>query len=64
MFNNYHQLSASIYKIGMDKLPDDILQVTKQLDFEHTHEVPYKWRDPEYDRELLMRKVQSGEIFI
>ena len=60
----YHQMPASLYEFGISKLPDDINDIINKFDQEHGHLVSYKWYNPEFPKEELVRKVRSGEIFI
>ena len=60
----YHQMPASLYEFGMNKLPEDIKDIINKFDQEHGHMVSYKWYNPEFPNEELVRKVRSGEIFI
>lgn len=60
----YHQMPASLYNFGMNKLPEDIKDIINKFDQEHGHMVSYKWYNPEFPKEELVRKVRSGEIFI
>ena len=60
----YHQMPASLYEFGMNKLPEDIKDIINKFDQEHGHMVSYKWYNPEFPKEELVRKVRSGEIFI
>ena len=60
----YHQIPYDLYEFGLNKLPEDIKEVMKQFYYAHAREVSYKWRNPEYNGEELIRKVKSGEIFI
>lgn len=60
----YHQMPASLYNFGMNKLPEDIKDIINKLDQKQWHMVSYKWYNPEYPKEELVRKVRSGRIFI
>lgn len=60
----YHRIPASAYDFGMGKLPADIKNVVTKFHAEHSRRVSYCWRNPEYDREGLIRKVETGEIVI
>ena len=60
----YHQMPASLYEFGINKLPEDIKDIINKFDQEHGHMVSYKWYNPEFPKEELVRKVRSGEIFI
>lgn len=60
----YHQLPYSSYTFAMDKLPTDIKEVISSFNNEYERRVSCEWRDPEYDTEALIRKVESDEIFI
>ncbi|MBQ0085877.1 MAG: ADP-ribosylglycohydrolase family protein [Prevotella sp.] len=60
----YHQMPASLYNFGMNKLPEDIKDIINKFDQEQGHMVSYKWYNPEFPKEELVRKVRSGEIFI
>lgn len=60
----YHQIPASLYEFGINKLPEDIKDIINKFDQELGHIVSYKWYNPEFPKEELVRKVRSGEIFI
>lgn len=60
----YHQMPASLYEFGMNKLPQDIKEIINKFDWEYGGMVSYKWYNPEVPKEELVRKVRSGEIFI
>lgn len=60
----YHKIPNTLYEFGMSKLPDDIKNIVLRFDDEYARMVSHLWRDPEYDGEELIRKVESGEIFI
>lgn len=60
----YHQIPASLYEFGINKLPEDIKDIINKFDREHGRIVSYKWYNPEFPKEELIRKVRSGEIFI
>ena len=38
--------------------------IINKFDMEHGRNVSYKWYNPEFTKEDLVRKVRSGEIFI
>ena len=57
-------MPASLYNFGMNKLPEDIKDIINKFDQEHGHMVSYKWYNPEFTKEDLVRKVRAGEIFI
>ena len=60
----YHQMPASLYEFGINKLPEDIKDIINKFDQEHGHMVSYKWYNPEFPKEEFVRKVRSVEIFI
>ena len=60
----YHQIPASLYEFGINKLPEDMKDIINKFDREHGRNVSYKWYNPEFPKEDLVRKVRSGEIFI
>lgn len=60
----YHRIPASAYEFGMGKLPADIRNVVTKFQEEHSRRVSFCWRNPEYDSEGLIRKVETGEIVI
>lgn len=60
----YHQMPASLYEFGMNKLPQDIKEIINKFDWEYGGMVSHKWYNPEVPKEELVRKVRSGEIFI
>ena len=60
----YHQIPASLYEFGINKLPEDIKDIINKFDQEHGHMVSYKWYNPEFPKEEFVRKVRSVEIFI
>ena len=60
----YHQMPASLYDFGMNILPEDIKEIINKFDWEYGGMVSYKWYNPEFPKEELVRKVRSGEIFI
>ena len=60
----YHQIPASLYEFGINKLPEDMKDIINKFDREHGRIVSYKWYNPEFPKEDLVRKVRSGEIFI
>ena len=60
----YHQIPASLYEFGINKLPEDMKDIINEFDREHGRIVSYKWYNPEFPKEDLVRKVRSGEIFI
>ena len=60
----YHQIPASLYEFGINILPEDMKDIINKFDREHGRIVSYKWYNPEFPKEDLVRKVRSGEIFI
>ena len=60
----YNKMQYSLYEFGMDKLPDDIQNVISDFDNKYERNVSHRWRNAEFDAAELMRKVESGEIFI
>ena len=60
----YHQMPASLYEFGMNKLPQDMKDIINKFYAEYSRKVSYNWRNPDFDAEELIRKVRSGEIFI
>lgn len=60
----YHKIPNTLYEFGMSKLPDDIKNIMSRFDGEYARMVSHLWKNPEYDGEELIRKVESGEIFI
>ena len=60
----YNRMPYTLYKFGMEKLPDDIKKIISEFDNTYRREVSYKWRNPDFDKEELIRKARSGEIFI
>ena len=60
----YNRMPHALYKFGMEKLPDDMKQIISDFDSVYRRDVSYRWRNPAYDVEELVRKVRSGEIFI
>ena len=73
----YHQIPYDLYEFGVNKLPgnnleafegkdlpDDILDIINKFDYTYAREVSFRWRNPDYDAECLIRKVKSGEMFI
>ncbi len=73
----YHQIPYDLYEFGINKLPgnnleafegkdlpDDILDIINKFDYTYAREVSFRWRNPDYDAECLIRKVKSGEMFI
>ena len=60
----YNRMPYALYKFGMEKLPDDIKKIISEFDNTYRRDVSYKWRNPDFDKEELIRKVRSGEIFI
>ena len=60
----YHQILASLYEFGINKLPEDMKDIINKFDREHGRIVSYKWYKPEFPKEDLIRKARSGEIFI
>lgn len=60
----YGKMTYALHEFGMYKLPDDIKDVISKFDYYHGRMVSFNWRPPEYNAEELIRKVQSGEIFI
>lgn len=60
----YHRIPDSAYEFGMGKLPADIRNIVTKFYAEHSRMVSYCWRNPEYDGEGLIRKVETGEIVI
>lgn len=60
----YHRIPVSAYDFGMGKLPADIRDVLTKFYEVHSRRVSYCWRNPEYDSEGLIRKVETGEIVI
>lgn len=59
----YNKMSYAMYRFGMEKLPDDIKRIILDFDNAYRRDVSYRWRNPAYDAEELVRKVRSGEIF-
>ena len=43
---------------------EDIIDIINKFDNEYAHDVSFRWKNPEYDADNLIRKVKSGEIFI
>ena len=74
----YHQIPYDLYEFGVKKLPggktsepfegkeseEDIIDIINKFDNEYAHDVSFRWKNPEYDADNLIRKVKSGEIFI
>lgn len=60
----YHKIPNALYEFGMSKLPDDIKKIVSQFYSEKSRMVTYLWRNSEYDAEELIKKVESGELFI
>lgn len=60
----YHQLPEKLYEFGMNRLPKDIKDIVVSFDSTYARVVSYQWRNAEYDAEVLIRKVKSGEIFV
>ena len=60
----YHQIPASSYEFGINKLPEDMKDIINKFDREHGGIVSYKWYKLEFPKEDLIIKARSGEIFI
>ena len=60
----YHKMSFEFKEFGMDKLPDDIKEVINKYYIKYNSSVSYCWHNAEFDKEELIRKVKSGEVFI
>lgn len=60
----YNKMPYALYEFGAAKLPDDIKDVIRQFDGNYGHLVSCKWRNSEFNTAELMRKVETGEIFI
>lgn len=74
----YHQIPYDLYEFGVKKLTggktpepfegkeseEDIIDIINKFDNEYAHDVSFRWKNPEYDADNLIRKVKSGEIFI
>ena len=72
------RLPYNLYEFGVKKLPggntpdpfeekkstDDIMDIINKFDYEYAHDVSFRWKNPDYDAEELIRKVKSKEIFI
>lgn len=60
----YNKMPYSLYKFGIEKLPDDLQDVIDEFDGRYEEMVSLRWRNAEFDATELRRKVKSGEIFI
>ena len=60
----YHQIPASLYEFGINKMPEDMKDIINKFDREHGGIVSYKWYKLEFPKEDLIIKARSGEIFI
>lgn len=60
----YNKIPYALCEFGAAKLPDDIKDVIRQFDSNYGRMVSCKWRNAEFNAAELMRKVETGEIFI
>ena len=60
----YNKMPYTLYEFGLSKLPADIKDVIRQFNSVYERMVSSKWRNAEFNMVELMRKVESGEIFI
>ena len=60
----YGTMPYALHEFGMAKLPDDLKDVLSKFDYNHGRMVSFYWRPPGYDEESIMRKIESGEIFL
>ena len=54
----------TLYEFGINKLPDDIQNIIGEFNSRYERNVSCRWRNVEFDVAELIRKVESGEIFI
>ena len=60
----YNKMPYTLYEFGAKKLPRDIKDIISQFDSKYRQMMSCEWRNAEVDMVELIRKVESGEIFI